>query len=86
MASRDLEKQLLLRPEDEPASRDEFEAVGAFDSGGVRAHAKVMLLVRVAELPRERRRGSLAFRSGISRGRRRTGLLTRSWNSSTRDW
>jgi predicted GH43/DUF377 family glycosyl hydrolase len=49
--------QLLLRPEDVPPSRDDFEVVGVFNPGAVRAGDEVVLLVRVAERPRERRPG-----------------------------
>src|SRR5690348_8195092 len=48
---------LLLRPADVPATRDDFEVVGVFNPGAVRADGEVVLLVRVAERPRERRRG-----------------------------
>jgi len=47
----------LLRPEDVPPSRDDFEVVGVFNPGAVRAGEEVVLLVRVAERPRERRKG-----------------------------
>lgn len=49
--------RLLLRPEDVPPSRDDFEVVGAFNPGAVRDGNEVVLLVRVAERPRERRAG-----------------------------
>ena len=52
-----LSTRLLLRPEDMPPSRDDFEVVGAFNPGAVRAGDEVVLLVRVAERPRERRPG-----------------------------
>lgn len=57
MTVRRLSTQLLLRPEDMPPSRDDFEVVGAFNPGAVRAGDEVVLLVRVAERPRERRPG-----------------------------
>lgn len=38
-------------------SRDDFEVIGAFNPGAVRTPAGVVLLVRVAERPRERRTG-----------------------------
>jgi predicted GH43/DUF377 family glycosyl hydrolase len=40
-----------------PPSRDDFEVVGVFNPGAVRAGDEVVLLVRVAERPRERRPG-----------------------------
>src|SRR6476469_3553976 len=52
-----LSTRLLLRPADVPASRADFEVVGAFNPGAVRAADEVVLLVRVAERPRERRPG-----------------------------
>ena len=57
MTVRRLSTKLLLRPEDVPASRPDFEVVGAFNPGAVRAGDEVVLLVRVAERPRERRPG-----------------------------
>ena len=57
MTIRRLSTRLLLRPEDVPASRPDFEVVGAFNPGAVRAGDEVVLLVRVAERPRERRPG-----------------------------
>src|SRR5262245_20916817 len=47
----------LLRPEDMPSSREDFEVVGAFNPGAVRAGDEIVLLVRVAERPREQRPG-----------------------------
>src|SRR6476620_4202293 len=61
MTVRRLSTRLLLRPEDVPPSRDDFEVVGAFNSGAVRAADEVVLLVRVAERPRERRPGFTAL-------------------------
>jgi predicted GH43/DUF377 family glycosyl hydrolase len=57
MNVRRLSTRLLLRPEDVPASRVDFEVVGVFNPGAVRAGDEVVLLVRVAERPRERRPG-----------------------------
>jgi predicted GH43/DUF377 family glycosyl hydrolase len=57
MTVRRLFTQLLLKPGDVPASRDDFEVVGVFNPGAVRAGGEVVLLVRVAERPRERRPG-----------------------------
>ena len=42
-------ERLLLRPEDVPPSREDFEVVGAFNPGAVAVGAEVVLLVRVAE-------------------------------------
>jgi beta-1,2-mannobiose phosphorylase / 1,2-beta-oligomannan phosphorylase len=57
MTVRRLSTRLLLRPEDMPPSRDDFEVVSVFNPGAVRAGDEVVLLVRVAERPRERRPG-----------------------------
>jgi predicted GH43/DUF377 family glycosyl hydrolase len=52
-----LSTRLLLRPQDVPPSRDDFEVVGVFNPGAVRAGDDVVLLVRVAERTRVRRLG-----------------------------
>ena len=57
MALKRLDTRLLLRAEDLPPTRDDFEVVGAFNPGAVWAESEVVLLVRVAERPRERRPG-----------------------------
>src|SRR5690606_6374514 len=57
MALKRLDTRLLLRAAALPPSRDDFEVVGAFNPGAVRAGDEVVLLVRVAERPRERRPG-----------------------------
>jgi predicted GH43/DUF377 family glycosyl hydrolase len=53
--------QLLIRPEDVPPSHEDMEVVGAFNPGAVRHGSDVVLLVRVAERPRERRPGWTAL-------------------------
>src|SRR3954454_12543319 len=50
-------RRLLLGARDLPPSRGDFEVVGAFNPGAVRAGSEVVLLVRVAERSRERRPG-----------------------------
>lgn len=57
MTVRRLSTRLLLRPQDIPPSRDDLEVVGVFNPGAVRVNGEVVLLVRVAERPRERRSG-----------------------------
>mgnify|MGYP000916174994 CR=1 FL=1 len=52
-----ISSRLLLGPNDLPASNDAFEVIGAFNPGAVRLDDEVVLLVRVVERPRERRRG-----------------------------
>ena len=50
-------EKLLLRPSDLDSSREDFEVVGVFNPGAVRVGGEVVLLVRVAESPRESRPG-----------------------------
>ena len=54
---RRLSQHLLLRPEDLEPTRDDFEVIGAFNPGAVAVNGDVVLLVRVAERPTERREG-----------------------------
>ncbi len=54
---RRLYNQCLLRPADLPPSREDLEVVGAFNPGAALTPEGVVLLVRVAERPRERRPG-----------------------------
>jgi predicted GH43/DUF377 family glycosyl hydrolase len=53
-------ERLLLSPADLEPSRDDFEVVGVFNPGAIRAGDDVILMVRVAERPRERRAGFTA--------------------------
>jgi predicted GH43/DUF377 family glycosyl hydrolase len=57
MTVRRLSTRPLLGPGDVPATREDFEVVGVFNPGAVRSGGEVVLLVRVAERPRERRAG-----------------------------
>ncbi|WP_165250559.1 glycoside hydrolase family 130 protein [Paludisphaera soli] len=50
-------EKLLLTPADVKPSREDFEVVGVFNPGVIRAGGEVMMLVRVAERPREVRPG-----------------------------
>jgi len=50
-------RRLLLRPRDIPPTRDDFEVIGVFNPGAALYRDEVVLLVRVAEQPRERRNG-----------------------------
>ncbi len=52
-----LSTRVLLRPGDLPASRSDFEVVGVFNPAAVLVDGEVVLLVRVAEQPREHRPG-----------------------------
>ena len=54
-------QSLLLSPEDVPPSRADFEVVGVFNPGAAILADEVVLLVRVAERPRERRAGFTAL-------------------------
>ena len=47
----------MLRPEDVRPSHDDLEVVGTFNPGAIAVGDEVVLLVRVAERPRERREG-----------------------------
>jgi predicted GH43/DUF377 family glycosyl hydrolase len=53
-------ERLLLRPADLEPSHPDFEVVGVFNPGAIVANGEVVLLVRVAERPRERRPGFTA--------------------------
>ncbi len=56
MVRRLFEKR-LIRPEDLRPSRDDWEVIGAFNPGAAVVGDEIVLLVRVAEQPRERRAG-----------------------------
>ena len=51
------DERLLLCPNDLKPLRDDFEVAGVFNPGAIQAGGEVVLLVRVAERPRERRAG-----------------------------
>jgi predicted GH43/DUF377 family glycosyl hydrolase len=53
-------ERLLLSPADLEPSRDDFEVVGVFNPGAIVVGDEVVLLVRVAERPRQRRAGFTA--------------------------
>jgi predicted GH43/DUF377 family glycosyl hydrolase len=54
---RKLFEKRLIGPEDLQPSRDNWEVIGAFNPGAVMVGDEIVLLVRVAEQPRERRAG-----------------------------
>jgi len=58
---RRLSTNLILRPEDVPPSRDDWEVIGTFNPGAVRYGDDIVLLVRVAERPTEQRAGWIAL-------------------------
>jgi predicted GH43/DUF377 family glycosyl hydrolase len=49
--------QVLVRPEDLSPSSGDFEVIGAFNPGAVQTADGIVLLVRVAQRPRELRPG-----------------------------
>lgn len=62
----------LIRPQDVPPAREDFEVVGAFNPGAVATGNgdEVVLLVRIAERPREQRPGYTALpRWDVAAGR-----------------
>ena len=46
-------ERLLLSPSDLTPLRDDFQVVGVFNPGAIKVDGEVILLVRVAERPRE---------------------------------
>jgi predicted GH43/DUF377 family glycosyl hydrolase len=65
-----LDTRCLLRPEDVAPSQDDLAVVGAFNPGAASTAEGVVLLVRVAEVPVERRPGWIAlprWRTGAHR-------------------
>ena len=56
-----LENRLLLTPNDLTPSAREFRVIGVFNPGAVRYRNKVILLIRVAEKPEEKRKGTVPY-------------------------
>ena len=54
-------ERLLLSPSDLSPLRDDFQVVGVFNPGAIKVLGEVILLVRVAERPREVRAGFTAL-------------------------
>ncbi len=52
-----LATHLLIRPQDIPPTQPDWEVIGAFNPGVIRHGDETIILVRVAERPRERRSG-----------------------------
>ncbi len=50
-------RTLMIRPEDVKPSRDDLTVVGTFNPGAAKLEDEVVLLVRIAERPREQRDG-----------------------------
>lgn len=61
MAVTRLHNERLLGPEDVEPSRDDLEVVGVFNPGAIEVEGEVVLMVRIAERPRERREGETAL-------------------------
>jgi predicted GH43/DUF377 family glycosyl hydrolase len=51
----------LMRPEDVAPSHDSLEVVGTFNPGAIEVDGEVVLLIRVAERPKEQREGMTAL-------------------------
>jgi predicted GH43/DUF377 family glycosyl hydrolase len=64
------DERLLLTPADLKPLRDDFEVAGVFNPGAISTNGEVVLLVRVAERPQERRAGFM----GLPRWDTRAGL------------
>ena len=80
-------ERVLLRPADLEPSRADFEVVGVFNPGAVRVNGEVLLLVRVAERPREVRPDTPPCPAGATTAILPwTGFRTRSWSPSIRGW
>jgi len=56
-----LENRLLLTPNDLTPSARGFRALGVFNPGAVRYRNKVILLIRVAEMPEEKPKGTVPY-------------------------
>jgi predicted GH43/DUF377 family glycosyl hydrolase len=56
-----LRQQLLIRPEDIAPSHEALEVIGTFNPGAIEQDGQVVLVVRIAERPRERREGYTAL-------------------------
>ena len=77
-------ERLLVTPFDLVALRDDFEVVGVFNPGAILVDGEVVLLVRVAERPREKRADLWRCRDGRREsGLKLTGFLTVRLKSST---
>lgn len=56
-----LENRLLLTPNDLTPSARGFRVLGGFNPGAVRYKSKVILLIRVAEKPEEKPKGTVPY-------------------------
>jgi predicted GH43/DUF377 family glycosyl hydrolase len=56
-----MSERCLLRPQDLKPLRDDFTVIGVFNPGAVRVNNEIVLLVRVAEKPREHRPGDMGL-------------------------
>jgi beta-1,2-mannobiose phosphorylase / 1,2-beta-oligomannan phosphorylase len=51
----------LLRPQDVPASQDDMQVIGVFNPGVTEFNDQVLLLIRIAESPRQQREGMVGL-------------------------
>jgi predicted GH43/DUF377 family glycosyl hydrolase len=70
----------MLRPEDVPPSQDDLSVVGAFNPAAAAVPGGVVLLVRIAEVPKEDRPGWV----GLPRWDLATGRVVIDWVEDTR--
>ena len=56
MALQRLRENPLITPADVPPSRPDYEVVGAFNPGAIKYKDEILLLLRVAERPKDKSR------------------------------
>ena len=61
---RRISENLLLCPEDLKPLRHDFAVIGVFNPGAVKINSEIVMLVRVAEKPLERRPGFVGLPLG----------------------
>src|SRR3989454_1134070 len=77
-SARRLFNKCLLRPSDFRPSQDDLEVIGAFNPGAIATAEGVVILVRVAEQPAERRQGQ----TGFPRWDTKAGRVVTDWQDS----
>src|SRR5437868_7595109 len=78
-SGRRLFNKCLLQPSDFKPSQDDLEVIGAFNPGAIATAEGVVILVRVAEQPAERRQGQ----TGFPRWDIQTGRVVTDWERNT---
>jgi len=78
-SARRLFNKCLLRPSDFKPSQDDLEVIGAFNPGAIATAEGVIMLVRVAEQPAERRQDQTGFPRWDSQAER----VVTDWESNT---